>query len=214
MSSMTGSGAGSHGPRMFLTIAVAFVLSLGACGGEAAAPGDTGSPTTPDTGVDPTTAASTSEEATTTTSEPTESDGQVPNSDCSLETPAACGGSATLIFAGENIAFDFFACFFDENAAAAVGSDGATFAVLGQVPQAGGTASVGANTIERLGTPTHEVVYVAGGDSSTQWHGETETDLLEIEGNRVTFAGDFVEVVDGEATGQRVAASLDAICGP
>jgi hypothetical protein len=78
MSSMTGSGAGSHGPRMFLTIAVAFVLSLGACGGEAAAPGDTGSPTTPDTGVDPTTAASTSEEATTTTSEPTESDGQVP----------------------------------------------------------------------------------------------------------------------------------------
>lgn len=218
MESTTGPGLGSHRPRA-VVVAVAVAMSIGACGGEAATPDGTGSPTTSGAAADttaagPTTAVPASTETTTTTSEQTESGGEATNSECSLETPANCGGTATLILAGETITFDFFACYFDDDAAAAVGSDGATFAALGQVSQAGGTASVGGNTIERLGIPTHEVFYAPGGDSSTQWHGETASDLLEIEGKRVTYEGDFVEVVDGAATGQREVASLEATCGP
>lgn len=211
MPSITQLGTKRYRRRVSLALAVLLAVLVSSCGGGASQTDDTSSLTTVDAETDvssaPTTAAPPDEEPTTTTSESEQPTG----SECSLEDPASCGGSATLVFGGEIIEFDFFACYFDDDAAAAVGSDSATFAALGQVSRAGGTASVGANSIE-YGITTHEVFY--GPDSNTAWHGEEATDLLQIEGNRVFFEGNFVEVVDGAVTGQSEVGSLDATCGP
>ena len=202
--------------RSALTLGVVASVMASACGGGSSAPNETSPQTTAAVGGGTTSAAPSvtapaEGQSTTTTSEGVESE-EPTSSECSLDAPASCGGSATLVFDGETIEFDFFACFFDADAAAAVGSDGVTFAALGQVADAGGIASVGASVNET--TFANEVFYVPGGDPNTQWHGDNEGDLLKVEGNRVTYQGDLLEVVDGSVTGAKVDGSLDATCGP
>jgi hypothetical protein len=181
------------------------VLLIGACGGEPSTPGDTQTPTTSGAASFSTTAPP---EPASSTSEP------VANGDCSLETPSSCGGNAVLTIGGDTVEFDFFACFYGDDAVAAVG-DGIpdwTFAALGQVEQAGGTASVVINVKFSDELAVETVVFVPAGDQDRSWFSDDE-DTFSHEGDRITWDGEFVEVVGGaDVTGERAAGSLDATC--
>ncbi len=206
------ASSGSHRTGA-AALALAVVMSIGACGGGAAVPTNDAPAGTSDLGVDSTPAAPTAAEPAPTTAEQTEAGGQDAGFECSLDAITSCGGSATLTFGGEPVVFDFFACFTGDDAARAFGHDGTKFAALGQRSGSGGPATVGIGIIDHGAIDTYELVYVPSPESNSEWHGDAVEDGMTVEGDHVAFDGDLVEAVDGALTGQRMAASLDATCG-
>ncbi len=206
------AGSGSHRPGA-AALALAVVISISACGGGAATTADAASTATSNPAVDPTPAAPTAAEPAAPTAEQTEAGGQDAAFECSLDAFTSCGGSATLTFGGEPFVFDFFACFTGDDAARAFGHDGTRFAALGQRSGSGGPDTVGIGIVEHGAIDTHELVYVPSGEPNTEWHRDSDSQRITVQGDHVTFDGDLVEAVGGTLTGQQVAASLDATCG-
>jgi hypothetical protein len=196
-----------------IAAAVAIACLITACGGSGAS-ADTSLPTQPaEATADATRAGQTADAAAPSASDSMASDDAGPVAGgCSLDAPASCGGSATLVIGGETIEFDFFACYTGDDAVVATRSDSGTFASIGQVSRNGATATVGFTIVERLGVPIYELVY-AGGDSNANWHGVDENDQMTVEGGSVSFEGDFAETIDSEPTGQTQSGSLKATCG-
>ena len=125
---------------------------------------------------------------------------------------ASCGGSATLTLAGEPVVFDFFACFTGDDAVRAFGRDRTRFAALGQRSGSGGPDTVAIGIVKLGAIDIYELVYVPSGASNAEWHGDSDSQVITVEADRVAFDGDLIEAVGGTPTGQQVAASLDATC--
>jgi hypothetical protein len=202
--------------RQVLALALVGAVSFVACGGEATPPNDNTSPTT-------STVATTSTLPTsdTTTSALTESDQPRANSECSLDAPASCGGSAVLIIAGEVIKFDFFACYYEENAVALFGNEDDSFAAFGALEGGSATSILWVSTGEDGIGPYNSFFY-----SPTQvitegevWQGGSyvragmDVPIEGIDSGRISWAGDFERIVDGAHTDETVPASLEATCG-
>ncbi len=212
MPSSAPANSGRHRPGA-AALALAMVISIGACGGGAAVPTDAASTATSDLAVDPTPTAPTSAEPAAPTAEQTEAGGQDAGFECSLDAFASCGGSATLTLGGEPVVFDFFACFTGDDASRAFGHDGTRFAALGQRSGSGGPDTVGIGIVDHGAIDIEELVYSPSGASNTEWHRDSDGQGITVEGDHVAFDGDLVEAVGGTLTGQQIAASLDATCG-
>lgn len=110
--------------------------------------------------------------------------------------------------------FDSFACFTGAQAVEATSSDSTTFSSIGVVAHGGSLAAI-AFSSRGTAIPIYDIAFVADVGSDRVWHGQANSGVVAIDGNHVTFEGDFAEVSGGNtATGAIEAGSVDATCAP
>lgn len=204
-----------------LTVVAAAVLLISACGGDSSATDDTTS-TSPDAQTETTFAETTTSEAPAETpADDTEPEEPAGSTGCTLDDfrdgdsvrPASCGGNATVVLGGETIEFDSFACFTGEDAVEATNSDRTTFSSIGVTSNGGSLAAIVFSVTS--GIAIYDIAYVPDVDADVVWHGQANSGPAEVDGDHVTFQGDFEEVSGGDTpTGASESGSIDATCAP
>ena len=209
-------------PKTLIAVAVA-TATFSACGGDSSQPADTSTPPASNAGTQPTTEEPpTSEGPPDTPAESTDPEEPTASAGCSLDDfrdgdtvkEASCGGSATVILGGETVVFDSFACFTGADAIEATGSDRTTFTSIGVASHDGGLAAI-VFSHRDVNITRYEIAYVPDVDSDVVWHGQATSGVVVVDGNQVSFEGEFEEVSGGDtATGGVEAGSVDATCAP
>lgn len=220
MASTVLTGGSIKGSKTFIAVAAAILL-ISACGGDSSQPDETSSPSTNAQTETTIAGPTTSEGPVDAPAENTEPDEPRGSTGCSLDDfvdgdsvkPASCGGSATVVLGGETIEFDSFACFTGEDAVEATNSDHTAFSSIGVISKGDSLAAIVFSV--STGIAIYDIAYVSDVDSDRVWHGQANSGPAAVDGDHVTFQGEFVEVSGGDTpTGASEAGSIDATCAP
>ena len=177
-----------------VVVPLILMVVLSACGGGSESP-QAGDPTS-------TTGGQTANPTTTTTesgSGPTQPGGP-------------SGGTALLTYGNEIIEFDFFTCFYGEEAAEQAGNDRNSFIGYGQTSIGGATATVTVGTFDAGFGDSTSVHYRPTPDFEDRWE-STSFDTTEFDGNEIRSEGELARYSGFTETDERTFYYFEATCG-